>query len=143
MRGQPLLLLLLRAHVHDVRNGEVVLDAEGARERSGAGADDLFVDDGAEAVILQHAGTAELFRNRKSDQAGLGCGAHRGAVDLAVWVPLRHLLGGDVALDELFDDVAERLVVLVVDVTLHEMTPFVSGRRGTDDGGVAVRDSTD
>ena len=36
--GEPLLLLLLRAHVHEVRDGEVVLDAEGTGERAGAGA---------------------------------------------------------------------------------------------------------
>ena len=84
---EPLLLLLLRAHVHDVGDGEVVLDAEGAGERAGAGADHLFVDDRAEAVVLQHAGAAELLGNREADEARLARGEHRRAVDLALGVP--------------------------------------------------------
>ena len=116
---QPLLLLLLRAHVHDVRHGEVVLDAEGARERALAGLDDLFEHDRAEAVVLQHARAAELLRHGEPDNAGLARGEHRGAVDLAVRLPLLALLLRGVALDELLDDVAERLVVFVVDIALH------------------------
>ena len=99
--------------------GEVVLDAEGAGERTGTGADDLFVDDRAEAVVLQHSGAAELLGDRESDDAGLACGEHGRAVDLAVGIPLLALLVRRVALDELLDDVAECLVVLVVDVALH------------------------
>ena len=117
--GEPLLLLLLRAHVHEVRNGEVVLDAEGAGQRAGTGADRLFADDRAEAVVLQHPGTAELLGNAQAEDARLARGEHRRAVDLAVGIPLLALLVRRVTLDELLDDVAERLVVLVVDVALH------------------------
>ena len=86
--GEPLLLLLLRAHVHEVRDGEIVLDAEGTGERADAGADGLFVDDRAEAVVLQHAGAAELLGHREPEDAGLARREHRGAVDLAVGIPL-------------------------------------------------------
>ena len=126
--GEPLLLLLLRAHVHDVGHGEVVLDAEGAGERPGAGADDLFVHDRAEAVVLQHAGAAELLGHREADEARLAGGEHRRPVDLALGVPPLARLVRHVALDELLDDVAERLVVLVVDVALHVRLPLVFER---------------
>ncbi len=129
MRGSHFCLLLLRAHVRDVGHGQVVLDAERAGERAVAGADDLFEHDRAEAVVLQHAGAAELLGNREADDAGLARGEHGRAVDLTVGVPLLALVLGRVALEELLDDVAERLVVFVVDVALHVLRPFVGSRR--------------
>ena len=59
---------------------------------------------------------------------GLARGEHRRAVDLALGIPPLARLVRDVALDELLDDVAERLVVLVVDVALHVRLPLVFER---------------
>ena len=129
--GEPLLLLLLRAHVHEVGDGEVVLDAEGSGERPGTCRDHLFVDDRAEAVVLQHPGAAELLGHREADETRLARGEHRRPVDLALGVPALARLVRDVALDELLDDVAERLVVLVVDVALHVRLPLVFERPGS------------
>ena len=53
--------------------------------------DDLFVDDRAEAVVLQHAGAAELLGNRESDEAGLARGEHGRTIDLARGIPLAHV----------------------------------------------------
>ena len=64
------------------------------------------------------------------------------AVDLARGIPLLAGFVGDVALAEFLHDVAERFVVLVVDVALHcEPTPFACGWWFTaaGDGRVALR----
>jgi len=95
-------------------------------ERPGSGSDRLLADDRAEAVVLQHPGTAELLGNRESDDARLAGGEQRLPVDLAVTIPLLALLGRRVPLHEHPDDVAERLVVLVVDVALHVRPALLS-----------------
>ena len=112
--------------MHDVRDREVVLDAEGAGERADTGADGLFADDRAEAVVLQHSGAAELLGDAESEDAGLACGEHGRAVDLAGGIPLLALLIRRVPLDELLDHVAECLVVLVVDVAFHVRPALLS-----------------
>ena len=88
--------------------------------------DDLFVDDRAEAVVLEHPGAAELLGDREADEARLARGEHGRTIDLARGIPPLARLVRHVALDELLDDVAERLVVLVVDVALHVRLPLVS-----------------
>src|SRR3546814_9849583 len=105
--------------MREVGNGEVVLDAEGPSQRTCPGLDDLFHHDRAEAVVLQHPGTAELLGHRQPDEAGLTGGEHRRAVDLTLRVPALARLVADVTLDEFANDLAERLVVFVVDVAVH------------------------
>ena len=98
-----------------------------AGQRTSSGPDDLFVHDRAEAVVLQHAGAAELFGNGEPDDPCLAGSEHRVAVDLARSIPFLAVLGAHVALDEVLDQVAECLVVLVVDVAFHAVLPNVSG----------------
>src|SRR6185312_8066165 len=126
-RRQPAGLLLLGAQVHDVRDGDVVLQPEPGAERRRAHLGQLFHHHAAETEVLR-AEAAELLRDEVADDGLLAGRQPDRPVDQVLLIPAL-LVRRDLALDEGLDDLAESLVVLLVQASAHVLTvPSTPGR---------------
>ena len=119
-RGQPALLLLVRAVREQVRQHPVVLQVEREPQGQVARAHELLVHHAAEAVVGEpHA--LVVLRDGQPEQPGLRGLVPDATVHHVLGVPLR-VVRGHLALVELAGHRAELLVLFVVEAVDHGVT---------------------
>ena len=128
-RRQPAGLLLLGAQVDEVGDGDVVLQAEPRAERRRAHRGELFHHHAAEAEVLR-AEAAEPLRYEMADDGLLASRQPGLAVDDVLLLPAL-LVRRDLALDVGLDDLAERLVIGLVEVPAHVFTGLSTPERAS------------